>query len=346
MIRRFSARVDVLRGGVPLKQLLFSAGNPPTVMADKSSAIKMSLAGTFLHDPEVDYLTDELRPVITIDGVESAVGVFPVGSVVSSSKLSGVVYDRIEAYDRALLLNQCKTENLLHFQAGTNYLTAVRQLLTKAGIAQTSEVPTTHTLATDREDWEIGTSFLTIINALLTEINYTDIWFNSQGVAMLQPYQEPSAQLIKHRYSAEDPLTVLQPETSSELDIYDSPNVFIAVVSNPDLSGPMTATAVNDNPTSRLSTVRRGRRIPHVVRVDNIASQAELQAYVNKLAYQSMLSGEVVSAKTLAEGGHGIGDIVAVTHPQITGIFEETAWSMSLAAGRTMTHEWQRVVYV
>ena len=219
MIRRFSARVDVLRGGVPLKQLLFSAGSPPTVMADKSSAIKMSLAGTFLHDPEVDYLTDELRPVITIDGVESAVGVFPVGSVVSSSKLSGAVYDRIEAYDRALLLNQCKTEDLLHFQAGTNYLTAVRQLLTKAGIAQTSEVPTTHTLATDREDWEIGTSFLTIINALLTEINYTDIWFNSQGVAMLQPYQEPSAQLIKHRYSAGDPLTVLRPETSSELDI-------------------------------------------------------------------------------------------------------------------------------
>ena len=71
-----------------------------------------------------------------------------------------------------------------------------------------------------------------------------------------------------------------------------------------------------------------------------------LQAYVNNLAYQSMLSGEVVTAKTLAEGGHGVGDIVAVTHPQVTGIFEETAWNMSLAAGRTMTHEWQRVVYV
>ena len=346
MIRSFSARVDVLRGGVKYKQLLFAEPSPPTIMADKSSAIKMSLAGTFLHDPDIDYLTDELRPAIVVNGVESALGVFPIGSVVSSSRISGTVYDRIEAYDRALILNQCKTEELLHFPAGTNYLTAVRQLLTKAGIAQTSEVPTTHTLATDREDWEIGTSYLTIINALLAEINYSDIWFDAHGIAMLQPYQEPSAQRIKHRYNAEDPLTILQPETSSELDIYDAPNVFIAIVSNPDLSGPMTATAVNDNPTSRRSTVRRGRRIPHVVRVDNIASQTELQAYVNNLAYQSMLSGEVVTAKTLAEGGHGVGDIVAVTHPQVTGIFEETAWSMSLAAGCTMTHEWQRVVYV
>ena len=74
MIRSFSARVDVLRGGVKYKQLLFAESSPPTIMADKSSAIKMSLAGTFLHDPDIDYLTDELRPAIVVNGVESALG--------------------------------------------------------------------------------------------------------------------------------------------------------------------------------------------------------------------------------------------------------------------------------
>lgn len=103
------------------------------------------------------------------------------------------------------------------------------------------------------------------------------------------------------------------PDSESELDIYDAPNVFICTVSNPDLEEPMTATAVNDNPMSALSTVRRRRRIPTVVQLDNIASQEELQRYAEHLAFESMLTSKTVTVTTLAEPGHGVGDVVAVS---------------------------------
>lgn len=346
MIRHISARVDILRDGVRCGSLPFPQSSPPSVMADSDSAIKTSLAGVFLHTGEIDYLNDELQPVLIIDGVESPIGVFVPGTVTTSSKGYGTDLDRVEAYDRGVKLQQAKTETLLHWSAGTKYLDAVKQLLVSAGIGMVMETPSALTLATDREDWAIGTPYLTIINALLAEINYNDIWFDARGTAVLQPRQEPSAERIAHTYTDGTPLSVLMPDSESELDIYDAPNVFICTVSNPDLEEPMTATAVNDNPISALSTVRRRRRIPTIVQLDNIASQEELQRYAEHLAFESMLASKTVTVTTLAEPGHGVGDVVAISRPELSGIYQETGWYLTLSGGQTMSHTLRQVVLI
>lgn len=345
MLRTFSSRFDILRNGVKYSEI-YPIVSAPNIYANKDAEIKVSLTGRFKHNPNVDFLTDEIRPIIIIDGAEHPYGVFCVGSVNAVNDEYGAS-DNIEAYDRCYILKTAKTESILHLAAGTNYIQAIGSLLTAAGIVLAISTPTTYTLATDREDWDIGTDYLTIINALLAEINYNDIWFNADGYAIIQPHTEPDVNSIDHYFDTSNSsiVTPLSRDVSVETDIFDKPNVFIAVCSNADLAAPLVATAENNNPISALSITRRGRRIAEVTKVDNIASQTALQDYADKLRFESMLSSETITVKTPIVPGHGVGDIVALNHPSIQGICEETTWRMNIGPGQYMTHELKKVIF-
>ena len=131
---------------------------------------------------------------------------------------------------------------------------------------------------------------------------------------------------------------------SAGTDIFSAPNVFICTCANADRSATLTATAVNDSPVSSKSTTRRGMRICQQVKVNEIADQAALDAYAKRLVTESQLSTQTVEFSTLAEAGHGVGDIIAIDHPTIGGIYEETGWSLTLRAGELMKHTAKRTV--
>lgn len=223
----------------------------------------------------------------------------------------------------------------------------IEGLLTECGIALRLVTASAATLQTDREDWEVGTDYLTIVNQLLGEINYAPIWFDVDGMARVEPYQAADARRIKHIYGDMGTPEVLNPalsDSKTETDLFSKPNVFICVCSNPEIGTPMTATAVNENASSDTSVFRRGMRIAQKYVVNNIASQDELQAYANKLMQESMFATQTVTFETFAEGGHGIGDIISINNRDIGGVYEETAWSLTLAAGEKMKHTAKRAV--
>ena len=114
--------------------------------------------------------------------------------------------------------------------------------------------------------------------------------------------------------------------------------------SNPDLDADMVATAVNESPTSSTSTFKRKMRIVDVQRVDNIASQDELQAAADRARNESMLAARTITFQTLNEPGHGVGDIISIDDPELAGIYEETGWSLTMAAGQMMQHTAKRTV--
>ena len=346
MTRDVRFRVDVLRNGAPLTQLQWDTQSAPQIMADRAATIHGSLKGSFLPNSAADFASDELRPVMAIDGVETPLGIYQAATVSTKGGDTGTRVE-IEAYDRCWRVYTQKTETILHLAAGSSYLTEVRRLLTACGVALVIATPSETTLQTDREDWEIGTSYLTIINDLLSEINYESLWFDQSGVARLEPYQEPSAAAIDWRYGTTEIFLPAQhpgPNWSEESDIFDAPNVFVVTCNNPDMDAAMVATAVNDNPASKKSTFRRGMRITSVERVDNIASQEELQAYADKLRNESMLSARTITFYTLNEPGHGVGDVIALTHDDIGGIYLETGWNITMQAGSLMTHSAKRTV--
>ena len=76
MTRDVRFRVDVLRNGAPITHLQWDTGSAPQIIASRDAAIHTSIKGTFLVNDAVDYLSDALQPVMTIDGQETPLGIY------------------------------------------------------------------------------------------------------------------------------------------------------------------------------------------------------------------------------------------------------------------------------
>lgn len=342
-MRNLDVRFDIYRNGVFYKSL--REIDVPSINMLRTATIKTSFSGSFVYDSDIDWLIDDIRPKLIIDGTEYTCGVFLPCSYRRSDGPTGSNI-KVEAFDRCWQVQTVRTENVLHLPAGTNYLTAIKSLLTVAGIVLTVENPTTTTLTNDREDWSVGTDYLTIINTLLAEINYNTLWFNADGYAILEPASSPDAANIDHVLDATKITSLVMPEIMVAADYYNKPNVFIVICSNPDNDLPMVAVAENTNPGSALSILRRGRRISQMTKVDNIADQSALEAHANRLLFESMLSGETINVSTALLPGYGVGDVVAINHGATTGICVENAWTMMMKTGGEMRHSLVKVVFV
>ena len=349
----------VLRGGAFYGFLRAPEDGARRIRMNDAAEIKTSLSGVFspvVEDVDgtalqPDWLSDEIQPVMILDGIEHRLGIY-MPATVTPTETDGIRELQIEAYDRCWRVRDAYTQNSLYFAAGTNYLDAVEQLLTACGIALIVKTPTTQTFAEAREDWPVGTSTLKIVNQLLSEISYNPLWFNEAGAAVLEPAAVPTAEAIEHTLSDQpEDLTEgaaqiirMLPQIRRETDIYQAANVFVCVCSNADKSGALVATSRNTNPQSPLSVMRRGREIVKVVRVNNVADQAALQAYADRLRNESMLSGETIRVTTALQPGFGVADVTAIRYGELSAVCVEHAWTMELAPGGAMTHELERVV--
>lgn len=348
----------ILRGGAFFGWLQAPADATPVIRMDEGAEIKTSLSGVFLPTVvssdgdalEPNWLADEIQPVLIIDGVEHNLGVFAASSVTPVER-DGVRTMEIEAFDRCWKVRDTTTEDLVYFPAGTNYLNAVDSLLTGAGISAEFATPTDATLAEDREGWEIGTSYLTIVNQLLAEINYNPLWFNSDGTAILEPASVPTTGNIEHLLSdapdvpGEEPVERMLPAISRQTDVYNAPNVFVVVCANPEKTADMIAVSENDTPESPLSTHRRGRRISQLTRLDNIADQDALQAYADRQRDLSLIRGESINVETALLPGYGVNDVVGLRYGELSAVCIDRSWSMDLKVGGLMRHRLERLVY-
>jgi len=243
-----------------------------------------------------------------------------------------------------ILAEDCVTEHY-YIAAGTNYIEAVEALLLSAGIESVIATPNAEVLPTARE-FEIGTSKLSIINTLLSEINYNTVTVNSDGVFLLTPYAEPTPDDISIRYSA-DEVSVLGYLATTELDLYGVPNIFVAVCSNPELGTNLKSVYTNSNPASELSTIRRGRSIvSQVYKPDAITSQYELDKYIRRIAFEGSQVYQKISFETLVMPEHETGTVLEIHHPDFSGVFREYSWSMNLSTGGIMQHEVRRLMAI
>ena len=368
-LRQVSFRYNLLRAGAFYARLRAVEDTAPHVRMQDDAQIKMSFSGTFSpvaadvdgRPMEINWLTDEIQPVMVVNGLPYPLGVFiPTTQSVSAETVSRV---SIQAYDRCQRVLDTNSALPVYWPRGTLYLDAVEQLLSAAGITTVFTTPNEAAFAEPREDWPAGTPYLTIVNDLLAEINYKTLFFDANGAAVLEPASIPEASQIRHTLDDADPETLVVLPITRTNDVFSAPNKFIVFCANPDKSENMIAVAVNDNPQSPISTVRRGREIVRVSTVDNIASQAELQAYAERLRNDSLLTGETVSVSTGLIPGWEVGDAVAlhqrprawiehtkrgkrlVTDPGFNAIGVSRSYDMELRPGGKMRHTIERVVY-
>ena len=343
MVRTVDFCYRIMRDGADYGKIYTTKGSAPRISMKSSSAVKMNLTGSFLAPrQDVDWLTDEIRPELIVDGVTYGLGIYRATNVQEVDDGTTVILN-ITANDRCWTVRDTRTEARVFFAAGTNYVAAAVSVLTGTGIAVINAVQTAAVLTEDRE-WPAGTSCLDIVNELLSEINYGQLWFDGSGAAILRPVSLPEAVNISHILDDTKIESLLLPGIQSETDVLAAPNVFICICSNADKDEAMMAVAENTNPQSPLSIARRGRRITKVIRINNISSQEALQVYATRQVSDSMMAGEVITVKTCLLPGFGVGDVTAIRYGDLMAICREAEWTMELTVGGAMTHTLERTV--
>lgn len=273
--------------------------------------------------------------------IEWPQGVFLLTSPTRKANDTGTVIRDVDAYDQLLIYRDDVVTNRYAVEAGSVYTDAIEQLLGTS--VEKNITRSSLTLPTTME-WEPGTPKLTVINALLHAINYESLLFDEYGVAVARPYVQPTDRASEYTY-ATDQRSVILPDAEQTLDLFDVPNSFTLVVSDPDRS-PLTSTYVNDNPASVTSTVARGRTIVQYVTEQTAPDQARLDEAARNRAHDASQIYEQISFSTALMPIHSNADVYTLTYSElgISAKYAEQCWSMDLEAGTTMKHTCRRTV--
>lgn len=301
-----------------------------------------------VKDTDIDWLNDRIQPVFSLQmqggWAEWPLGIFLMASPTAKFE-GGVRYREVECYDMSLILVEDKVDNRHIIPAGTTYTSAIETLLNSAGIWKINITPHSGQTAIDKE-FEIGTSKLTIINQLLSEINFTSLWIDENGYAVAKPYVIPSEREAEYTYR-DDQLSVIHPGSIVEEDLFAVPNKWVLVASNPERQ-PLRSVYVNDLPTSRTSTISRGRTIVDYREIDDIFDQDTLDARAKRQAYESsQIYGKFIFETALMPH-HSFLDVLYIEHSKhdISAKYTETMWEMTLADYGRMLHETRRVIHI
>jgi hypothetical protein len=299
----------------------------------------------------IDYLSDRIRPWVRLHlppygsdhWVEWPMGTFLLTAPERESSASGTVTREVQAHDLLKLYTEDAPEYRYIVNAGASYTATVRSLL---GVGVPMAV-TDHpgTLPTARE-WAPGTSKLRIINDLLSALNYEALHINEYGVPVAQPYVPPSQRAEEYTYADETDAGLIAPMVRQSLDLFNVPNKWVMVVSEPDRP-PLVASYTNSDPTSPTSTVRRGRTItaPPITDVDAM-DQTILDAKVARRAFEASQLYEHVEFSSALMPIHSGNDVYRVRFAPLAlnAKYVETAWRVELRAGASMTHWARRMV--
>lgn len=291
---------------------------------------------------DVNYLKDRIRPVLIVDGVEHSLGNFIISSP-GRERIKSSTFRSVTAYDISQILQEdCFTETYF-IKKRSRYKDVITRIINSAGIMDTNIISSTEIFKRDREI-EIGKTKLEILNELLKEINYTNIFVNNFGVISAKPYILPNIREVQHNYIFGENATIVNSRVVDEIDLYKIPNVFIAVVSNPEKK-PLVAKFVNNKLGNPLSTTNRGRQIVKIEKLKDITDKLIADGYVRRLAYESTNVFRSITFSTLNTAQHGFADCLYIKHDDlaINGKYIESEWQMQLKVGATMTHKAQKV---
>ncbi len=310
--------------------------------------IKRTATIQLQEDSDIDYLNDKIQPFMMIKNGEKwlkwSLGIFMLNSPTRNDS-KGVVIRDIKAYDMSQILVQDKVTNRYPIKKNTNYITAISDVLLSAGVTKVKLTNTSKTLQTDRE-FPIGTTKLSIINSLLEEINYTSVTVDEVGYFVSNPYISPSDRLVDYEYKT-DATSIIFNGLTETLDLFNVPNQFVAVLSNPEQEV-LKSIYINDNPKSVTSIASRERVITDYRKVNNIADQQELDTYIKMIAENASNVYGYAEFETAIMPHHGCLNCIQLdyTSMDIKDKYIETNWSMQLKEGARMKHKVRRVVYI
>lgn len=289
-----------------------------------------------------DFFKDRIRPMLIQGDNESPLGVFMVMAAPRTvSEVSD--YYELEGYDETMLLKQAAFTSRTFYAAGTTYLSIINTLLTSVGFTNVIADNSAAVLPNDLEV-AVGDNYLDFINKLLDAINFRHVYEDASGAIRLSRIQNKTSPDFVYRSGKQ--FNIIPPIKLNK-DIYDLPNVVIGIWSSPDSNTPVVYTKRNDDMNSVISTINRGYEVVKTLNVYNIASSNEMKDYVDRIAFESMQATESVTFETVIEAGHEPGTALQVDTEDIDGLFIESQWTMRVSqTAFRMQHTAERKVFV
>ncbi len=321
-----------------------------SVNQDWLADIKRTASFRIQDQGRIDYSSNRIQPWVRLhippygpdDYAQWPQGVFLPSSPTRSTDDAEIITRDVEAYDPLQVFADDLVTARYAVAAGAVVTTGISTLL---GSIPKSVVASTKTLPTAKE-WEPGTSKLSIINELCSSINYNSLSFDEYGTAIVSPYQTPAERGAEWTY-ADDSASVLSPNVSQTLDLFNIPNKWVLLVSDPDRIA-LISSYTNQSPTSPTSTVRRGRTIVDFRQEENAVDQAALDAKAARYAFEASQVFEAIEFKTALMPFHSGNDVynLAFEPLGINGKYSEQSWTMTFEPGAMMGHRARRVVTV
>lgn len=356
--RRWTFRYDLLDSTNAFVSSLDAVnGTEPVVLAGRVEQnwladIKRTATFVIKDSGDIDYLSDRIQPWArlrlppygTDDWVEWPMGVFLLSSPSRRAEPTGMVVREVQAYDQLQVLAEDRLSSRLSYAEGTAYTTAVSGILTTAGIPSNITHSST-TIPTDTE-WEPGTTYLKVVNDLLSAINYNSLSIDEWGRAIVSPYVAPSDRAEEWLYAdGDESLTI--PGVEQELDLFSVPNKWILVCSEPDRD-PIVGTYTNNDPASPTSTVNRARTIVDFRTEQLAADEPTLTEKAYRLGFEASQIYEAIPFSTALNPLHSGNDVYRIRHQPLAvdAKYSEHSWSVDLRAGAQMQHRARRVVSI
>lgn len=255
-------RVDVL--DYTTEQKLYTlAGVKSGGVFDFSIFYTVRSGGTLRVNPllaTADWPHVKLQPWYTPDinneDLWWPVGVFIPGTPVEQHHHTAGSEASVEMYDKLLVLVRDKVESTYTVDAGTNPVTAARDVILSTGESKVNFEEFSETLAAPLV-WEAGTTKLRIVNDLLEAAGFFAVDTDPWGFYVAQRYRAPRDRGV-HWVFDDGPQGITLPEFRHEEDIFDIPNKVVLVGRSADDETPApSGVAADEDPDSAWSYQNR-----------------------------------------------------------------------------------------
>ena len=243
-------------------------------------------------DTNVDWSSTRVSVEAVVSGEVTPLGTYVVTA--PSGDFDGTAHVKsLQLTDKTSLLRDNVISTTVAFPAGSNLVESARHLITETG--ETNLLVIDSTLVTSQpQSWPPGTSYLEIVNDLLANAGYRNVYANRWGQLCLTPWASLSSTVPTFSFSEGEDSTYLQ-RWSYGTSLWDVSNKVI--LTSQEVGG-VVFTSVRENldATSPSSIPRLGRVVNPVVKEGlDVTSQAQLDLLATKYLEENSIPSEEIS---------------------------------------------------
>ena len=340
--RRPSWRFVLLnRADEPLRELDEVVGGDCEIVARS----RLGLSGNvqLLHvGSALDWRNERMQAIYDpgITGVEPwAVGTFLFSSPEEFYSEAGLEYEVVLS-SKLQLLDVSVLRSTFSLPAGANIVAAVTDLIRSVGETRVASTPSDRVLRSGMV-WEPGESKLTIINDLLTAINYWSLWVDGAGQFRVEPYVAPGDRAVRHEF-VQGPGAIHAAEWSRSRDEASIPNVVVVTSQGTDDEEGFVGVAVNDDPADPYSIVN-SVEIAFTDEVSDLESEAQAVARAERLLVEKRSAIGKIFARYVPIPADP-NDAVLLRDQSYEGVATVQRVAYSFSPGAWCEAEWREVL--